>query len=243
MVAISGVGVASAFAAGAVSFLSPCVLPLVPGYLSYIAGQDLEEIHQHPGARLRTLALSAPFVLGFSTVFILLGLGATALGRLLLAYRTQANLVGGGIVMVFGLFMLGLLRIPWLNRDLRLAPVIRSGRPAGAYVLGVAFALGWTPCIGPVLGSILTVGATAAAGNAAALLATYSAGLAVPFLLVALFTGAFLRRARTVGRAGRILYKAAGVVLVLFGLAMATGQLGWLSYWLLNAFPALSRVG
>src|SRR5574340_1645644 len=156
----SGIGLATAFLAGAISFLSPCVLPVVPGYVSYVAGQsgharDIDAPH-----RVRALALSAFFVLGFGAVFVALGASATALGRFFLRYRYEANLVGGVIVIAFGLLMLGALRfVPWLGCDMRLHPRLAGGHPAGAFVLGVAFGFGWTPCIGSILGAILTVSA------------------------------------------------------------------------------------
>jgi cytochrome c-type biogenesis protein len=243
MFEISGIGVVTAVFAGAVSFLSPCVLPLVPAYLSYIAGKDLEDLRVRPRMRVQSLVMGVPFVLGFSTVFILFGLGATAVGQLLLAYRNEAGVVGGIVVTVFGLFMLDILKIPALRRELRLPLPIREGRPLAAYVLGVAFAFGWTPCIGPVLGAILTVGATAATGGAAALLALYSLGLAIPFLLAAAFTGFLVRRRVAVGRIGRALHNLTGIILIVFGLLMITGQLERLAIWLLATFPILGQLG
>jgi cytochrome c-type biogenesis protein len=236
---------ATAFAAGVVSFLSPCVLPLVPGYLSYIAGQslDAERISDLRG-RLASLRLSAFFVLGFSTVFITLGASATALGRLLLAYRYEANLVGGAVVIVFGLLMTGALRPGWLQRDLRFHADLRGGRPIGAYVLGLAFAFGWTPCIGPVLGAILTASAVSAtASSGIVLLGVYSVGLGLPFLFVAVFTGSLLRRLKALRRAGRWLQVGTGLVVVAMGIAMITGQLTALSYWLLETFPGFASIG
>src|SRR5258708_15044420 len=154
MAGISGLALLTSFAAGAVSFLSPCVLPLVPGYVSYIAGDSLAagEAATDTGSRVAALRLSALFVLGFSTVFVSLGASATALGQFLLAYRYEANLIAGGLVILFGLLMIGLVRWPFLQRDFRLHVHIPGGRPIAAYLLGLAFAFGWTPCIGPVLG-------------------------------------------------------------------------------------------
>lgn len=243
MFEISGIGIAAAFAAGAISFLSPCVLPLVPGYVSYVAGRELDELRTQRIARAQALGMSLVFILGFSTVFVLLGAGAQFLGHTLLEYRAQTNLIGGAIIVVFGLSMLGLLRIPMLQRDVRLQLNVPGGRVLSAYLLGIAFAFGWTPCIGPVLGSILMVGASGASGNAAALLAVYSLGLAVPFLLVALFIDRFVQRMRSVGRTGMRLYKAAGVVLVIMGVLILTNRLSWIAQWLAQMFPALSRIG
>ena len=149
----SSIGLGTAFAAGVVSFLSPCVLPLVPGYVSYVAG-DVAASERRNAAM--AAVLGACFVLGFSTVFVLLGASATALGQILLAYRYPLGLVAGAVVVVFGLFLLGLLRPMWLMRERRFQVTIPGGRPLSAYVLGTAFAFGWTPCVGPVLGGILT---------------------------------------------------------------------------------------
>lgn len=243
---ISMIGVLTAFAAGIVSFLSPCVLPLVPGYLSYVAGHSAHGIAQPASAhaRLSELALSALFVLGFSTVFIALGASATALGQLLLAYRYEANIIGGAIIVLFGLFMTGLVKLPWLERDLRFHTRIPGGRPLGAYGLGLAFGAGWTPCIGPVLGVILTLSAVASnTASGIALLSAYALGLGLPFLASAFFTGALVRRLKALRRAGRALQIGAGVIMIIMGIAIMTGQLTTFSYWLLQAFPVLAKIG
>jgi len=241
------IGLAAAFAAGLISFVSPCVLPLVPAYVSFVAGQPLATGARHPDARerLAALSLSAFFVLGFSAVFVTLGAGATFLGRLLLQYRYEANLVGGAIVVLFGLLMIGMTRgMPWLLRDFRFHPHFFGGRPVPAFVLGLAFGFGWTPCIGPILGAILTVSAVQTSpSSGVGLLATYAAGLGVPFLLAALFTRELAGRLKSLRRFGAIMQIAAGLILVLMGLAMMTGQLTAFAFWLLNTFPALGRIG
>ena len=155
MSGLSGIGLLTSFGAGIVSFLSPCVLPLVPGYVSYVAGDTLTASGE-PQGRLAALRLSLCFVLGFATVFVILGASATSLGQLLLSYRYEANLLGGAVVIVFGLFMMGLVNLSWLQREFRLHPRLNSGHPVAAYLIGIAFAFGWTPCIGPVLGAVLT---------------------------------------------------------------------------------------
>lgn len=240
---LSGLVLATSFAAGVVSFLSPCVLPLVPGYISYVAGEAVAA--PAPGrARHAALRLSLLFVLGFSTVFVAMGASATGLGRLLLAYRPEISLAGGIVVMLFGLSMIGLARIGWLDRDLRFHLELPGGRPLAAYVLGLAFAFGWTPCIGPVLGTILTMSATRATlAQGVMLLALYSLGLGLPFLAAAWFTDALLRRLRGFRRLGRWLQLGAGAVVVLVGVAIVTGALSSFSYWLLDAFPSLARIG
>ena len=246
MVEVSAVGLASAFAAGIVSFLSPCVLPLVPGYVSYIAGRKAEDAASRGTARGKFPALvpGVFFVLGFSSVFIALGAGASAIGQLLLQYRYEANLVGGVIVVVFGLFMTGLLKLPWLLRDLRMHPNLPGGEPLAAYMLGVAFAFGWTPCIGPILGAILTLGALSTRiSDGVLLLGIYSLGLGIPFLASAAFLDPLLAKFKTIKRAGRSLYVASGAIMVATGVAMTTGKLSAFSYWLLEAFPVLGKIG
>src|SRR6266851_559179 len=156
----------------------------------------------------------------------------------------KAELIGGLIVIGFGLFTTGLLRPSWLQRDFRFDVVLPGGRPVAAYLLGMAFAFGWTPCIGPMLGAILTVSATSATvAEGVKLLAIYSLGLGVPFLLVAVFTGGLLARLKSIGRVGRVLQILAGGIMVLMGMAMLTGQLSTFSFWLLETFPRLSTIG
>jgi cytochrome c-type biogenesis protein len=239
------IGLAAAFGAGLISFLSPCVLPLVPAYVSYVAGQPLAVAGQRRdvGERLAALALSVFFVLGFGAVFVALGASATALGRLVLQYRYEANLIGGAIIIVFGALMLGMTRaMPWLLRDLRFHPHLSGGRPPAAFILGLAFGFGWTPCIGPILGAILTLSATQASAGVT-LLATYAAGLGVPFLLTALFTRELAERLKALRRVGTALQIVAGVILIVMGVAITTGQLSRFAFWLLQTFPAFSRVG
>ena len=244
MSAMSSIGMPAAFLAGLVSFLSPCVLPLVPGYVSYISGSTLEETDRSTAGRGPVFLLGIYFVLGFSTVFVALGASATAISRLLLSYRYEATLIGGGVVILFGIFMTGILRLPWLSQDIRFHGALRGGNPLGAYLLGLAFAFGWTPCIGPVLGTILTVSAlTATAPAGIALLIAYSLGLGVPFLASALFTGGLMRRIRSMRRWGQSLQVATGAVMVVMGIAMITGTMSWFSIWLLDNVPTLSQIG
>jgi len=227
MSGLSGIGLLTSFGAGIVSFLSPCVLPLVPGYVSYVAGDTLTASGE-PEGRLVALRLSMCFVLGFSTVFVILGASATSLGQLLLSYRYEANLLGGPVVILFGLFMMGLAKLSWLQREFRLHPSLKGGQPVAAYLIGIAFALGWTPCIGPVLGALLSF---------------YSLGLALPFLAAAVFTESLMMRLRVFGRVGRRLHFGAGAIVAAMGVAIMTGQLTSLSYWLLDTFPVLARLG
>lgn len=247
MFEISNIGILAALAAGAISFLSPCVLPLVPGYISYVAG-NTAVAGGAPGRatdnRLFTLLLSTYFVLGFSTVFVALGASATAVSQLLLSYRYETNIIGGAIIIVFGVFMTGLVRLPWLQRELRFHGNLAGGRPLGAYVLGLAFGFGWTPCIGPVLGAILTVSAlSSTASNGIALLGIYSVGLGIPFLLSAMFTESLAKRLKGMRRTGRILQIGAGVIMIIMGIAMITGTMSTFSFWLLEQFPILTKIG
>lgn len=239
----SNVGLAAAFVAGIVSFLSPCVLPVVPGYISYISG----EAGRAPDGRHwgTALLLSALFVLGFGTVFVLLGASATALGRFFLRYRYEANIIGGGVVIVFGLVMLGLFRqVTWFQCEFRLHPRLAGGHPVTAFILGIAFGFGWTPCIGPILGAILTVSAVQGSlTGGVGLLVAYALGLGVPFLLAAVFMRELLGHIMVLRRAGRPLQLVAGIFMVLFGVAMVTGKLAAFSYWLLETFPLLGRIG
>jgi cytochrome c-type biogenesis protein len=244
MIDVSLIGLITAFAAGVVSFLSPCVLPLVPGYVSFVAGSSLEELRDDQAPRLHALGLSITFVLGFTTVFVALGASASALGQLLLGYRYELGLVAGVVVILFGLHLLGLTTFAAMNREARFHLDVPGGRLLSAYVLGLAFAFGWTPCIGPILGAILTLGAsTAEVGRGALLLAIYSLGLGLPFLVAALFTGTLLARLRALGRFGRNMQRAAGGLLVAMGLLMVTGQLELIAFWLLETFPALGAIG
>jgi len=184
------------------------------------------------------------FVLGFATVFMAFGASATAIGQLLSAYRYEANIIGGIIVIIFGLFMTGLLRFNWMQREFRVHGNLSGGRPVAAYILGLAFAFGWTPCIGPILGAILMVSATSGVvSDGVALLAIYSLGLGVPFIAAALFTNRFLHHTRLIRRHGPALQVGAGVLLIIMGIAMITGYLSDFSIWLLNTFPLLGEVG
>ena len=243
MSGISAIGLLTSFGAGVISFLSPCVLPLVPGSLSYVAGDALT-ISGEPARPLAGLRLSFCFVLGFSTVFVILGASATSIGQLLLAYRSEENLVGGVIVLLFGLFMMGLARLTWLQREFRVHVNVRGGRPIAAYIIGVAFAFGWTPCIGPVLGAILTTTAVAATvPQGIILLGFYSLGLGLPFLAAALFTDSVMLRLKGLRRLGRTLQLGAGAIVAGMGVAILTGNLTSFSYWLLDTFPILARIG
>lgn len=248
MLELTVIGLLTAFFAGIASFLSPCVLPLVPGYLSYIAGDsvqlDASRIEAR-SARWRALGLSACFVAGFSMVFLILGASITAIGRLFLSYRYELNIAAGGVIVIAGLMVMGVIRAPlWMQRYYRFEPRGGGGKPWSATVLGMAFGFGWTPCIGPVLGGILLLGATSESlGQGVLLLGIYALGLGVPFLLSAYFMTPFMRRLGSLRRTGRYLQIITGAILVLMGIAVASGQLVRFAIWLLRTFPALGAIG
>jgi cytochrome c-type biogenesis protein len=244
------VGYLSAVGAGAISFLSPCVLPLVPPYLCYMAGVSVDDFRgegakaEDRGTRLALIGASAAFVLGFSTVFVALGAGASTIGGLLRAWQQELAVAAGLLIILMGLNFLGVIRIPLLSREARFQS---GGKPASgiaAYLMGLAFAFGWTPCIGPVLGPILTLaGGRDTVGEGAALLAAYSLGLGIPFLVAALFSGAFMRfLSRFRVHLGRV-EKVMGVFLVLAGILFLTGGIQTASFWLLETFPILGTLG
>jgi cytochrome c-type biogenesis protein len=232
------------FLAGIASFLSPCVLPLVPAYVSYMAGESVAGDERVPPAKWPAWVLSVFFAFGFSVVFITLGASASVLGQVLLEYRWETNLIGGAVIVLFGLFMTGMLRSPWLERDLRIHVSLDMGRPWPAFILGLAFGFGWTPCIGPILGAILTASAvTATLSQGVMLLGVYALGLSLPFLAAAAFAQALLKRLRDLRRIGRIVHLVAGVTLIVTGIAIMTGYLSAFGFWLLRTFPVFSALG
>ena len=226
--------------AGLLSFLSPCVLPIVPPYLAYMSGISMGDLRQGRSA----LLAATFFVLGLSTVFLLLGFTTSAFGSFFLSNSTTFSTLSALVVMLFGLHFLGILRLPFLNRDLRLDAPETGGSAAGAYLLGLAFAFGWTPCIGPQLGAILSIAAQQnSTAKGTLLLAVYALGLGIPFLLVAAFfprlTGAMAFLKRHMDRIERLM----GLLLWTIGLLMLTGGFAQFSYWLLENVPFLSRLG
>jgi cytochrome c-type biogenesis protein len=234
-----------ALTAGALSFLSPCVLPIVPPYLAYMGGITLDEASQNPrAARQKALLAALFFVLGLSTVFIFLGFTASIFGQFFLQNQILLGRIAGVVIIVFGLHFLGVITIPILNREARLDAGDRGGSALGAYILGLAFAFGWTPCIGPQLGAILSLAATeASVERGTALLGVYAIGLGIPFLLAA----AYIDRAMAVmGRLKRhmkTIERAMGVLLVGVGTALVTGAFSAFAFWLLETFPVLATVG
>jgi cytochrome c-type biogenesis protein len=240
------VSILAALIAGALSFLSPCVLPLVPPYLVYLAGASLERLadaERKAAARRDTVLAAFLFVLGFSTVFVALGAGASAVGAVLRVHANTLAIVAGIAILIMGLHFLGLTPIAWLNREKRL-DIPKPVGLWGAYVMGLAFAFGWTPCIGPILAAILAVAASeATVAKGAGMLAVYSAGLGIPFIIAAFAIepfAAFLTRFRA--HLGTV-EKVMGGLLVLTGIAFLTGFVTTASFWILETFPALGRIG
>src|SRR3569833_745149 len=236
----------AALIAGVVSFLSPCVLPLVPPYLIFLAGTSLERIaDQEPEPRVRreTVLAAAQFVDGFSKVFVALGVSASVIGSLIRAYSEPLSIVAGVVIIVMGLHFLGLTPIAWLHRQKRL-DVAKPVGLWGAYVIGLAFAFGWTPCIGPILAAILAVAASEqTVARGALLLAVYSLGLGIPFMIAAFAIEPFAAFLARFKRYLRRVEQTMGGLLVLTGIAYLTGSINELSVWILEMFPVLGRIG
>lgn len=232
-----------ALTAGVLSFVSPCVLPIVPAYLAYMSGITVSEATTGT-ARNRLLWPALAFVLGLSTVFLLLGFTASVIGSLFLQYQTLLAQISGVVIVLFGLHFLRVFRIPLLDREARLDTGDQSGSALGAYVLGLAFAFGWTPCIGPQLGAILSLAATEGSVlRGTALLGAYAAGLGIPFVLAALFLRQSMSVMSRVKRQMHLIEMVMGGLLVAVGLALLTGAFSDLSYWLLETFPVLATFG
>ena len=237
---------AAALFAGLLSFLSPCVLPLVPPYLVYLAGASLErfaDAEPEPQVKREAVFAALLFVVGFSTVFVAFGASASAIGAAVQMWSRELSIIAGVAIIVMGLHFLGITRFAFLMREKR----ARMSRPVGlwgAYVMGLAFAFGWTPCIGPILAAILSVAAAeATVVKGAGLLAVYSAGLGIPFLLAAFmierFSSLFSRMKRHLDTVER----AMGVLMVITGIGFLTGSVSAISIWLLDTFPSLQNFG
>ncbi len=243
---IQNISIPTALFAGFVSFLSPCVLPLVPAYLVYLTGATVEHVasEEKPASSRRAVLLCALlFVLGFSTVFVGLGASASVVGSALRRWSAELSIVAGLVIIVMGLHFLGLTRIGFLMREGRM-PIPKPVGLWGAYVMGLAFAFGWTPCIGPVLAAILSIAASEnTVQKGALLLAVYSAGLGIPFMLAAILiersSSALARLKRYLPTVERVM----GGLMVFVGIAFLTGAVSNIGVWLLEAFPALQSFG
>ena len=228
-------GLLIAFTAGLLSFLSPCVLPLVPSYITFITGMTLEDMQQ---TKRETLQHAIVFVIGFSLIFLALGAGATVFGQLMLRYREWISRVGGALIIIFGLYMLGVFNFAFMMKDTRLH---LSDKPLGYFgtlLVGVTFGAGWSPCIGPILGAIMTMAATEAdLQRGLVLLAAYSAGLAVPFLVAAVMVDKFLKVFARLRHQMIWVNRIAGVLLLVVGILMLTNRFTMLSSWLQDLTP------
>ena len=243
---MQNVSIPAALIAGLVSFLSPCVLPLVPPYLIYLTGATIEHVEsgEPDTASKRAIMMAALlFVLGFSTVFVALGASASLIGSMIRAWSAELSILAGLVIIVMGLHFLGLTRIGLLMREGRL-PIPKPVGLWGAYIMGLAFAFGWTPCIGPILAAILSIAAAeATVTKGAGLLAVYSAGLGIPFLIAALMIEQFSALfARMKGHLVTV-ERAMGVLMVITGIGFLTGAVSNVSIWLLETFPALQTIG
>ncbi|WP_425045510.1 cytochrome c biogenesis CcdA family protein [Primorskyibacter sp. S87] len=233
-----------ALMAGVISFLSPCVLPIVPPYLAYMSGVSVSELSEGEGAANKALGPAVFFVLGLSTVFLFLGFTASAIGTVFLQYQSTFNTLAGLLVMIFGAHFVGVYRIGFLDREARIDVGDRGGSAFGAYILGLAFAFGWTPCIGPQLGAILSMAASeASVTRGTLLLAVYAMGLGIPFLLVAAFLPRLTGLMGWMKRHMEQIERVMGLLLWTIGLLMLTGGFSAFSYWLLETFPALATLG
>ena len=232
---------ALAFGAGFVSFLTPCVLPIIPGYISYITGKNLNEIERDKNTVLIKTIL---FSLGFSLIFIVLGISASAVGNILLFFSNELRIVAGIVIILFSLQMLGLFNFKFLNQEKRIETKSYKDNYAFPFVVGAAFAFGWTPCIGPVLGSILALSATeASVSKGMLLLSFYSLGLAIPFIMSGYFMNRFLISKKSFGKYYNRVTKTGGSILLITGVLILTNQIQVISYYILTTFPFLTSLG
>ena len=229
------------FGAGFISFLTPCVLPIIPGYISYITGKSLNEIEQNKKAVLLKTIL---FSIGFSIIFIILGATASAVGNILLFLSNELRIVAGAVIILFSLQMLGILNFNLLNQEKRIETKNYKDNYAFPLLVGAAFAFGWTPCIGPVLGSILALSATETSVSTGVLLLTfYSLGLAIPFILSGYYMSKFLTTRKGFSKYYGRVTKTGGVILLLTGILIITNQIQVISFYILTIFPFLTTLG
>ena len=238
----------SAFIGGLIVFFSPCVLPIVPFYLSYMAGASMSEVSAAGtlarGARVRALLASVMFSLGIITVFVLLGAAAFGLSQAFRSYADEFRYIAAAIVFVMGLHFLGVVRIPILNRSFQMEADARGMSVMGAYVVGLAFAAGWTPCVGGVLtGVIFTASQESTAWEGLGLMLIFGAGMTLPFVFAALFIGPFLRFAARFRRHLPKVEKAMGLLLILFAVLIASGSVNAIANWMIEAFPVFMNIG
>ncbi len=229
-----------AFGAGLVSFLSPCVLPLIPGYISYISGQSLQTILESKKINLFSLIL---FCLGFSSVFVLLGASASFLGQVFLQNSETLRIIAGAVIIIFALQLIGLINIPYLNFDKRF-DAKESNNILFPYLIGLAFGFGWTPCIGPILGSILALASIEETlSKAVMLLIFYSLGLAIPFVLSGYLIQKFLLFSKNFKKNINLISKIGGITLLITGVLILTNQLQAIGFYIIEIFPFMQKFG
>lgn len=233
-----------ALVAGVISFLSPCVLPIVPPYLAYMGGISMPDLLGEAKTRRPAVTASIFFALGLSTVFVFLGFTASAFGQVFLRNQELFGQIAGGVIILFGLHFIGLIKVPFLSREARIDAGNRGGSAFGAYILGLAFAFGWTPCIGPILGAILSMAAQeGSVARGTALMAAYATGLGLPFVLSAIFIQRAMGVMNRFKKHMHMIEVSMGLLLVVVGVMLVTGAFSRFSYWLLESFPALANVG
>lgn len=234
--------------AGLLSFFTPCILPMVPFYLSYMAGLSMTELRGEdqfpPGTQRRLLFSAIAFALGVTTIFVLLGMGATAVGGLFGQWKQELSYVAAAVLVLFGLHFLGVMRIPFLYREARMESSANPSSMLGAYLMGLAFGFGWTPCVGPALASILMIaGGMGSIWEGGALLLVYGLGMTSPFIVAALFARPFLGWAQRNRRFLGYVEKVMGAMLILFAILIATNSVNYIANWLIETFPAFTTLG
>ena len=237
-----------AMIAGLLSFFTPCILPMVPFYLSYMAGLSMNELQGEdefpPGAQRRLVFSAIAFAMGVTTIFILLGMGATAIGGAFGDWKDELRWVAAVILTLFGLHFLGIMRIPFLYREARIESSAAPSNIIGAYLMGLAFGFGWTPCVGPALASILMM--ASGFGNiweGGALLAVYGLSMTLPFIIAALFARPFLGWAARNRKYLGVVEKVIGVMLIIFAILIATNSVNYIANWLIQTFPSFTSIG
>lgn len=230
-----------AFGSGFISFLSPCVLPIIPGYISYITGKNLNQIEKD---KKEVLIKTVIFSLGFSSVFISLGVAASAIGNILLFFSSELRIIAGIIIIFFSLQLLGIINFDFINQEKKIQTKSYKNNYIFPFIVGAAFAFGWTPCIGPVLGSIIALSATETTVSKGFLLLTfYSLGLAIPFILSGYFMSKFLSSKKGFGKHYNRVTKTGGSILLITGILILTNQIQIISYYILTTFPFLTILG
>lgn len=239
---------AGAALAGLLSFFTPCILPMVPFYLCYMAGISMSELNDDagisPGAQKRLVLSSVLFALGVTTIFVLLGMGATALGQAFADWKEPLSYVAAAVLLVFGLHFLGVIRVPILYREARMESSAEPTTVLGAYVMGLAFGFGWTPCVGPALASILMIASGMGdVAHGGLLLFVYGLGMTAPFIVAALFSGPFLRWSARNRKYLGYVEKVMGVMLIVFALLIATGSVNLIADAMIRWFPSFTSLG